>query len=345
MRFPPSITHFIHVFSASFVGVLLLIGLPLVSGKLPFVSPLSNSSHIFTLVGPKLKVIPNSFSVKKQNALVPVSYAGSDYEQASAYAVVDMETGEVIADKNIDKKLAFASLTKVMTAVVALDLIRPGDLCSFNDRAARQIPTKIGANVGEIFTYEELLHASLLTSANDATEAIKECVDRHYGEPVFIEAMNYRAQFLGLSGSHFTNAEGFDNDEHLSTVEDLTTLAHYALTNYSLIAEIVAKDEVTLPANHNHRRFRLINWNGLLGVYPDVIGVKIGNTGDAGKTTIVVSSREGKKLIAVVLGATDIWERDLWASQLLDYGYEKLLDLPPVEVTRAQLREKYLSWQ
>lgn len=344
MRLPKSLNHFLHVFSASFVGVLLLAGIPVVSSKLPFVSPLSTSSHIFTVVGPKLKQIPNSFSLKKPSALVPVSYAGSEYEQAAAYALVDMDSGEVLASKNLDKKLAFASLTKVMTAVVALDLVNPNDLCSFNDRAAKQIPTKIGAHVGEVFTYEELLHASLLTSANDATEAIKECVDRHYGEPVFIEAMNYKAQYLGLSGSNFANAEGFDNDEHFSTVEDLAVLTHYALSNYNLISEIVAKDEVTLPANGNHRRFRLLNWNGLLGVYPQVFGVKIGNTGDAGKTTIVASSRGDKKLVTVVLGATDIWERDIWASQLLDYGYQKLLDLPPVEVSRAQLRQKYLSW-
>lgn len=88
----------------------------------------------------------------------------------------------------------------------------------------------------------------------------------------------------------------------------------------------------------------LYNWNGLVGVYPHIIGVKIGNTGKAGKTTIVLSERENKKLLVVALGAPGIIERDLWASQLLDAGYHDILGLPAIDITEYDLRQKYATW-
>ena len=97
-------------------------------------------------------------------------------------------------------------------------------------------------------------------------------------------------------------------------------------------------------SNENHKQFDLYNWNGLLDVYPDVHGVKIGNTAAAQKTTIVYSTRGGKKLVAVVLGAPDITKRDLWAAKLLDIGYQQTLGLPPVNVTEEQLAAKYSTW-
>jgi D-alanyl-D-alanine carboxypeptidase len=99
-----------------------------------------------------------------------------------------------------------------------------------------------------------------------------------------------------------------------------------------------------LPENSNHKQYDVPNWNGLIGVYPGTIGMKIGNTGDAGHTAIVVSKRDGHKMLAVVLGATDLFGRDLSAANLLDMGYEKELGLPRINVTRQQLQEKYNSW-
>ena len=183
-----------------------------------------------------------------------------------------------------------------------------------------------------------------MTSANDAAKVIQEGVDTQLGQPIFIKAMNEKAKFLGLTDSSFANPQGFDDPNNYSTVKDLSILSEYALKNYPLISEIVKKDYVFLPANSIHKQFDLYNWNGLIGVYPETIGMKIGNTDDAGKTTIVVSNRSGKKILAILLGAPDNVSRDLGAAQLLDNGYATTLNLPRINITRRQLQEKYNTW-
>src|SRR5581483_9066324 len=102
-----------------------------------------------------------------------------------------------------------------------------------------------------------------------------------------------------------------------STVEDQAILMHYALTNYPLIAAIVQKDHGEISASATNTYQYLNNWNGLIGVYPGTYGIKIGNTDDAKSTTAVVSQRDGKNILAIVLGAGGTVERDLDAAQLL----------------------------
>jgi D-alanyl-D-alanine carboxypeptidase len=293
----------------------------------------------------KLEEKPNNFSLKETPVLVPQTYAASEMDQLTAYAVIDIDTGEIITEKNGKDRLPIASITKIMTAVVGLDLVDPSELFTIDEDAAAMVPTKIGIVPGEKMTFEELLKASLLTSANDATQQIKNSIDKKYEENIFIKAMNHKATFLGLTNTHFANAMGFDDPENYSSAEDLARLAQYALANYPKFAEIVEKDSDVLMANENHKQFDLYNWNGLIGVYPDTHGVKIGNTGKAGKTTLVYSNRGGKRLVAVVLGAPGIKERDLWAAKLLDIGYERTLGLKPINVTEEQLQAKYSTWQ
>lgn len=292
-------------------------------------------------VKPALKNIQNNF--KLQNQAFPAAYAGSDYENASAYGVVDLGTGNVIASKNLSKKLPMASLTKIMTAVVALDLANPEELFTVSQKAAAQEPTKVMLKAGEHYKLLNLLKFALMSSANDSSQTIKEGIDNKLGGNSFIEAMNYKAGVLGLKNTHFTNAEGYDNPNHYSSVEDLTILANYAVTNYPLISQIVSEQSEDLTGGVDFR-FYINNWNGLLGVYPGASGVKIGNTGNAGYCTIVQAEREGKKLLAVVMGAPGVLERDLWASELLDLGFNKIAELPPVNISKSQLKQKYASW-
>jgi len=176
-------------------------------------------------------------------------------------------------------------------------------------------------------------------------EVIREGVDHKYSDEVFIKAMNLKAEIIGLHNTHFQNPQGFDDKDNYSTVEDLAILSHYALNNYPLISQIVTKDYLFLNGNGNHKQFDLYNWNGLLGVYPGVFGVKIGNTEAAGTTTVVASERNGKKLLAVLLGTSDVLDRDLKAAKLLDAAFEKTLGLEPVSITAQQLQHKYASWK
>ncbi len=335
------------VFIGTFLAVFIIVALQHTKTWIPKpIFPIAIEPDIFfDTVTPKLEMVPNTFEIKTEHNFIPRADASDEFEEAKAYAVVDYQNGRVLASKNLDQKLSIASLTKIMTSVVALDLADPSESFSTSDKASIMVPTKIGVTPGEKLTLNELLHASLLTSANDAVEVIKEGIDKKYGEEVFIRAMNEKARVIGLKNSSFSNPQGFDNKDHFSTVSDLAVLTHYALENYPEIRDIVQKDYALLSSNNYHKRFDLNNWNGLIGVYPGASGVKIGNTGNAGSTTAVVAERSGKKLIVVMLGAPAIIKRDLWAAQLLDLGFNLSLGLAHVDVTEKQLKEKYATWR
>lgn len=293
----------------------------------------------------RLKTQKNAFVLKTQNKnIVSNAYADSFSIPAFSYVVVDFDTGEILEEKNASKIVSIASLTKIMTAIVTLDLSYPTDIFKISEYASKIPPTKIGVVEGELMSVEELLKATLLTSANDAAQVIEEGIERKYKADIFEKAMNEKARFLGLTNSSFSNPQGFDSSKNYSTASDVAILSHYALTHYPLIAEIVKKEYEYLPSNKNHKQFDLYNWNGLINVYPNVYGVKIGNTDAAGRTTVVVSERDGKKVLVVLLGAPGILERDLWAGELLDRGFEKL-GLPKIELTPDMLVQKYSTWR
>lgn len=298
---------------------------------------------VFPKIKEKIRKKGSNYSLNKKTAFVAQARAAGQFDLASSYIVVDYDTGDILFERNHTKKLPMASLTKIMTAVVALDLADPSDTFVVSKRAATITPTRIGIWEGDILTLEELLTGLLLTSGNDAAQTIKEGVDNKYNESVFIRAMNEKAAFLGLDNTHFSNPQGYDLRKHYSSAHDIAILTHYALTNYPLIADIVKRENAVIPAYSTHEVLYLPNWNGLLGVYPNVFGVKIGNTEKAGSVVVVGSEREGKRVLTVVLGTPGIIERDWWASQLLDLGFEKL-GISPVNVTESQLRIKYRTW-
>lgn len=293
---------------------------------------------------PLLQQKPNRFQLHQSLSSNPNIHIQGEYSKSQAYGVVDLDNGKVLISQRFSTRLPIASIAKLMSAIVALDLASPDELFTVSEKAASMIPSKIGLKVGERLSVRELLAAMLLFSANDATAVIQENIDQKYGERLFVEAMNQKAQFLGLKNTHFANPQGFDDPEQYSSVEDVIIFTKYALDNYPLIKELVATDFLVLNKNIHHSLYRLPNWNGLLGVYPGVNGGKIGQTDAAGKTTVVTAQRGDKNLIVVVLGAPGSYERDLWAAQLLDLGFQSTLNLPPIGVTRSILKEKYLSW-
>lgn len=333
------------------VVLSLLVGLVSFLGKghsFVMLSPMpgiDTSSEIYTKrVLPKLSKVKNTFTLKKDFSLVPKVNASNISLDAASYVLVDLDNGQILDEKNAEQKLPIASLTKVMSSVVALDLMDMGDVFSVSQASSKVIPTRLGVVPGQQMSLAELLKAMIMTSANDAAEVVREGVDASYGSDIFVKSMNEKAKFLGLTNTHFANPQGFDDSNNYSTAEDLAVLSAYALQNYPFIAKTAQNGYDFLPASILHKKFDLPNWNGLIGVYPDVIGLKIGNTDDAKMTTIVASKRGGKRLLAVVLGANDIFDRDLSAAQLLNDGYQQTLGLSPVEVTRSMLQEKYNSW-
>ncbi len=343
---------FLCTFLAMFIMVCLQhLGVHAPANPIKLVMPIPQEKAVeetgaMKMIRPLLESVPNTFVLKNPTSpFFSPAHASSIMDSAAGYAVIDLDTGEVIAAKEGNARLPIASITKTMTAIVALDLADPSELFTVSEHAASIEPTKIGVIPGEKMTLDELLHGLMLVSGNDAAEVIREGVDAKYTERIFIKAMNEKAKFLGLKNTHFANPQGFDDPQNYSSVEDLAILTHYALNYYPELASIVSKDYYFLPANANHKQFDMYNWNGLIGVYPNAQGVKIGNTDDAGKTTIVTATRGGKRMAAIVLGAPRILERDLWAAQLLDLGYQRTLGLKPVHVTEEQLGKKYSTWK
>lgn len=289
----------------------------------------------------KLSLKKNNFSLKEEFSQAYTV----DQEMARSYIAIDADSGGILLEKNSDKPFAVASLTKVMTAIIALDLADQNESFLVSQKASRITPTRIGVIPGQKMTVAELLNAMLLTSANDAAQVIREGIDSKYKSPVFIEAMNKKAEIIGLKNTRFDNPQGFDGQNNYSTAGDLAVLSRYALYNYPLISEIVQKDYEFLPANQNHKQFDLYNWNGLIGVYPGAIGMKIGNTERAGTTSIVAAERNGKKIIAVILGTNDVLQRDLLGAQLLDEGFKEDGNLSYANITSDQLLYKYSTWK
>lgn len=335
------------LFAFTFAMSFLMVVLPKlgVLDSTQMVSPVPQKVDVFEQIKPRLEKYSSDFKLKKQANIIPQTRAGADFDQASSYAVVDLDTGEVIVEKNLSKRLPIASITKLMTAVVALDLVSSLDQkFVVSEKVSNMAPTKVMLKPGEVVSVELLLKSSILASANDSAQVLKEGVDQMYQEEVFIKAMNEKAKILGMNNTYFTNPQGFDNSNHYSSAEDLAILVNYALKNYPFIKEVVAKEFEDMNTGEE-TRFFLNNWNGLLGTYPGSFGVKIGNTGNAGYTTAVAAQRGGNNLLVVLLGAPGVLERDLWSAQLLDIGFEKIAGLEPVDITKEQLMGKYASWK
>jgi D-alanyl-D-alanine carboxypeptidase len=277
-----------------------------------------------------------------------------DYSQAVSlatlsgelkYLVFDPDSGRVYAASGAGQVISPASFTKLLTSMVALDLAPEGTEVEATTESIDREPTVLGLKAGERLTVGELVLASIATSANDAASTLAEGEAGRDQQPTefFIELMNQKAALLGLQQSNFANPEGYDHQQQFSTLEDIAQLV---VTSLKLYPEIVAAGEADredLEANEKHGRYYLPNWNGLLGVYPGVDGLKIAYTGEAGYSTIVTANREGKRVVAIVSGADSIQERDLAAGNLLDAAYlaEKIA---PAEVGLPQLRLRYKQW-
>lgn len=258
---------------------------------------------------------------------------------------VNYDTGEVYYSHNAAARMRLASITKVMTAMTAIDLVNMDEKFTVEQSATEVEPTVIGVRTGEQLTARELIKGGLLTSGNDAMAVLAEGIGKKYGgdTSLFVKAMNEKAKMMGLKNTSFENPQGYDGANHYSTAEDIVAMSRYALQNYPEIAEIVSKKEEFVPATATHKSFNLPNWNMLINTYPGADGIKIGNTGEAGHTSVASATRNGKRIITVVLGAEGILERDLSAAELLNVGFAQL-GIAPFSMTEDILRTRIQDW-
>jgi serine-type D-Ala-D-Ala carboxypeptidase (penicillin-binding protein 5/6) len=232
--------------------------------------------------------------------------------KASALYLVELKSRRVLLEKDATRRLPPASLTKVMTALVALEAATLEQVVQVDERALIH-RSSLKLQAGEQFLLRDLLTAMLVTSANDACEAIAW----HVGGDAdrFVSMMNERVHTLGLKNTHFANACGFDAPGHYSTAADLAALTEQALQvpAISMMVRTVTRDITSVDGT---RQVLLRSTNELL-LDPDVNGVKTGYTGKAGRCLIASMFKDGHRLLLVGLNVKDRWEQ---APRLLRYG-------------------------
>lgn len=224
------------------------------------------------------------------------------FTSAESVVVLDLESGVPLYETNANAKLYPASITKLMTALVALDYYQPDQILTVKRLAPVADEAEMGLAVGDQVTLRGLLYGLLVPSGADAAYTIAD--NYPGGIENFIYSINKKAQELHMGDTHFSNPSGFDSLDHYTTAKDLSLLTAAALKN-DLINKIVATYGVTLSDATGKKTYYLKNINKFLGYLYGADGVKTGFTDWAGECLVSSVSRGGHRLVTVVLKSQD----------------------------------------
>jgi D-alanyl-D-alanine carboxypeptidase len=283
--------------------------------------------------------------------------AGGGQALASGPALVfDPSDGKVLYAEDADDHWHPASLTKIMTAYVTFDALKSGKLTleqriPYSARAQSQPPSKLGLHVGATLTVDQALKALIIKSANDVAVMLAEAIDG--SQPEFVARMNRTAQRLGMTRTVFVNPNGLPAPEQVTTARDLAKLARAAIKDYpehmAYWSMFSAKIGKILIGSHN----------GLLRSFAGADGMKTGFICDSGFNVVASATRDGRQIMAVVLGEATGGRRTIRAANLLEHGFQiydwKLLfnhsesiDTMPVAAAPkrvASVRQAVLSYE
>jgi len=235
---------------------------------------------------------------------------------AEAAVVMDLDSGQVLYDKQAHERRPPASLTKVMTGYLAVKQADLEQIVTVSAEAAATGESSLNLKAGDQLTFGNLLYGAMLKSANDACVALAEQMAG--SEQRFVQNMNLQAYLLGCTNTHFCNSNGLPAEEHYSSAYDLAQMTRAAMQN-ATFAHIVQQQTYKVRWLDG-RQLAIRNTNRLLREYPGAIGVKTGTTNEAGQCLIAVAQKEGKRIIVVVLKSRN---RFYDAVALLDYGLSK----------------------
>lgn len=266
-------------------------------------------------------------------AMLLAGRAGAqDLEISSKAAVLmDAQSGTVLYGQNEHEPLPPASVTKVMTMVLALEAVHEGrvawdDLVSTSDYAASMGGTQIWLEPGEQMSFRDLLYAVAVGSANDAAVALAEFLAG--SEPAFVERMNARARELGMRNTQFSNPSGLPPEAlgqpgpHVTSAYDLAVLSRYAITLPNFLEMVSTYGPYTVREGTT-AAVELYSYNDLLRLYQGLDGIKTGHTNAAGYCIAATAERDNLRLIAVTLGAGTRAERQADVTRLLNYGFSQ----------------------
>jgi D-alanyl-D-alanine carboxypeptidase (penicillin-binding protein 5/6) len=254
-------------------------------------------------------------------ALSAPAAAATPTVDARAYLVLNDATGEVLLARGAHERLPVASLTKLMTALVALDRTKPNDVVTVDRDAAGVTGSTIRLRTGERIRVRELLAAALIQSANDAAVALAEHVGDGNGS-AFVVLMNRRAQTLDLGDTQFVRPDGLDVPGHYSSAWDVTTLGRAAMRE-PVIRRLVRQESATISGGRT-----LHTWNDLLGEFPGMFGVKTGHTSTAGWSQVAAARGNGVTIYATILGSPSRSIRNADLEELLAWGMSRYAVVP-----------------
>ena len=284
--------------------------------------------------------------------LAALAVASSRTANAEALLLVEADSGKVLQAENATYPWYPASLTKLMTAYVTLRAVKEGritmdTLFTVSPIAASQSPSKMGYRPGTQVTVDNALKMMMVKSANDMAVVLAEGVGGSIDG--FAALMNQNAQRLGMTQTHYVNPNGLPSDGHVTSARDLAILARaiiHDLPEYEYFVHIPS-------IRYGHRIVQ--NFNKLIGRYPGADGFKTGFICASGYNLIASATRNGKRLIAIVLGASSGRARSIKAIQMLDRGFSNdtlswlrpslgtVDSLAPIDASPPDLRDEMCS--
>ena len=242
--------------------------------------------------------------------------------EAQAYEIQD-QNGTVLAAKNADQEMAMASITKVMTAMVALDSGKSLDDTVTIDRdlSYQADAQLIGLKTGDTLTFRQLMLAMLVYSGNDAASYV--AIASAGSEEAFVQKMNQKAADLGMTHTHFKNPHGLEDDGHYSSAHDLVVMGRHALREYPFIAQAVTTPSITIPVGGTERTYN--STDDLMGTYGGLCGIKTGAV-STGTTFLGSSKQYGLQTFSCVLGCETTSGRFDDTAVLMDWAYDEYFD-------------------
>jgi D-alanyl-D-alanine carboxypeptidase (penicillin-binding protein 5/6) len=246
---------------------------------------------------------------------------------ASAFLVQDARTGDVLASSHPHAHLAIASLTKMMTVLLALERHKLSDVVTVDRRAAIVGESTVDLRPGERLTVRDLVKGALIQSANDAAAALALSMAPDF--PSFARLMNAKATALGLHDTHFVRPDGLDVPDHYSSAADMTKLAR-VLMHTRFVRETVDEETATIAGGRT-----LHTWDDLLSIFPRTIGVKTGHTAQAGWCQVAAARGRGVTVYATLLGGPTRSIRNEDLESLLIWGLAQFRVVPVIQPGRA----------
>lgn len=248
--------------------------------------------------------------------------------QAKSALLMDYETGTILYEKNPHEKLPIASITKVMTILLALEAIDDGklkldDTITVSDYASSMGGSQVFLYPGEVLTVDAIMKAIIVASGNDASVAMAEKLSGAH--EVFVARMNDRAKELGMVNTNFVNATGLPVENHYSSAYDVAIMSR-EIIKHPLFFKWSTIWVETLEESRN--KTALGNTNRLIRFYEGTDGIKTGSTDEAGYCLSATTKRGNMRLLSIVLGSPSGQVRFSQATKLMDYGFANYESLP-----------------